>query len=228
MKDRLISYLEHCITERRLGQMEKVLANRTRYITVALEDIFQPHNASAVLRSCDCFGIQDVHIIENRNKYRVNPDVALGSSKWLTLHKYNQETNNTSAAIHSLKKKGYQIVATMPGKNALSVEEYDITQGKVALLFGTEMKGLTDEAIEQSDSSLQIPMYGFTQSFNISVAAAIILYRLVYKLHLTDVSWQLNDKEKSILKLQWLKNCLKNPDALESFLIDNHNLDSEE
>ena len=228
MKEKLVTYLQQFVTERRLKQIERVLNNRTRYITVVLEDIFQPHNASAVLRSCECFGIQDVHIIENRNKYRINPDVALGSSKWLTLRKYNQKTNNTLTAIDSLKSNGYCIVATTPDEQAGSLEEFNIREGKFALLFGTEMEGLSVEAMGLADKSIRIPQYGFTQSFNISVAAAIILYGLVNTLRNSDVSWKLDDKEKLNLKLLWLKNSIRHPDAIERFLIDNQEFDSEE
>lgn len=228
MKEKLIAYLQQFVTERRLEQIERVLDHRTRYITVVLEDIFQPHNASAVLRSCECFGIQDVHIIENRNKYRINPDVALGSFKWLTLHKYNQKTNNTIAAIDSLKSNGYCIVATTPDKHAGSLEEFNIGESKVALLFGTEMEGLSAEAMKMAEKTIRIPLYGFTQSFNISVAAAIIIHSLVNKLRHSDVSWKLDIKEKSDLKLLWLKNSIRHPEAIERFLIDNHEFDSEE
>ena len=133
MKEKLMAYLQEFVTERRLQQIDHVLQNRTRYITVVLEDIYQSHNASAVLRSCECFGIQDVHIIENRNKYQVNPDVALGSSKWLTLHKHSQLENNTRPAIESLKSQEYLIIATVPDKDAEPVEELDLNQGKIAL-----------------------------------------------------------------------------------------------
>src|SRR5688572_25411329 len=114
MSKELIAYLSGFVSENRKKKFEEVIRFRTRHITIALEDIYQPHNASAVLRSCDCFGIQDVHIIENRNAYTVNPDVALGSSKWLNLYKYNQQEENTLSCIRSLKDKGYRLVATTP------------------------------------------------------------------------------------------------------------------
>ena len=116
MKDKLILYLQQFVTERRLKLFDSRLENRTRYLTVVLEDIFQPHNASAVMRSCECFGIQDLHIIENRNAYRINPDVALGSYKWLTLKRYNLPGDNTTRALVLLKQEGYRIVAAMPHK----------------------------------------------------------------------------------------------------------------
>src|SRR4030042_2486900 len=169
MKEKLIKYLEQFVTERRLQLINRVLSQRTRYITVVLEDIYQSHNASAVLRSCDCFGIQDVHIIENRNTYQLNPDVALGSNKWLTLYKYTREQNNTATALTKLKKTGYRIVATTPHANGCPLQEFDLHKGKTALVFGTELEGLTGNATTMADEFLTIPMAGFTESLNISV-----------------------------------------------------------
>ena len=109
---------------------EHVLNMRTRYITVALEDIYQPHNASAVLRSCECFGIQDVHIIENNNEYRINPEVVMGASKWLNLIRYREKEFNTMEAVRVLREKGYRIIATSPGTGAVPLEEFDVCKGR--------------------------------------------------------------------------------------------------
>ena len=221
MKEKLILYLEQFVTERRLNLISKVLAQRTRYLTVVLEDIFQPHNASAVLRSCDCFGIQDVHIIENRNTYRVNNDVALGSNKWLTLYKYNKEENNTIPALEKLRKQGYRIVATTPHANGIAPWDYDLKKGKTALIFGTELGGLTDCATNLADEFLTIPMVGFTESLNISVTVAILLYQLTGRLRKSDVPWKLSETETLQLKLQWLKNSISRSDSIEKSFTEN-------
>ncbi len=213
MEKDLIVYLESFLTERRRALFRRVLDQRTRYLTVVLEDLYQPHNASAVLRSCECFGIQDVHIIENRNKYTVNPDIALGSSKWLNLIKYNNREDNTTAAIRSLKEQGYRIVATVPGEDATPLEAFDLAAGKAALLFGTELTGLTGTAVSLADEKLVIPMYGFTESFNISVSAGIILSHLVFRLHKT-TGWQLSPEEKEAIYLEWLKNSIKSSEQI--------------
>jgi len=217
----LIEYLEDFVSARRMELFDKVLVNRTNYLTVVLEDIYQPHNASAVLRTCDCLGIQKVHIIENRNKYNVNPDVALGSDKWLSLVKYNEKENNTADAYSALKKNDYRIVATVPraGKE-VSLDDFDISRGKTALVFGTEMHGLSKQAVDQADEYLKIPMFGFTESYNISVSAALILYQLVKSLHNSDIPWQLDDREKTALKLNWLKKTIKRSDLLEKKFMD--------
>lgn len=215
MKEKLISYLESFISQNRVAVINKIINNRTRYISVVLEDIYQAQNASAVLRSCDCFGIQDVHIIENNNKYQVNPDVSLGSDKWLSLYKYSGKENNTLTAIQKLRIDGYRIVATMPGKHDELLENFDLTAGKTALFFGTELKGLSQDVIDHADEFVKIPMYGFTQSFNISVSAAIILYHLTEKLRTSSLNWQLEKNEMLNLKLQWYKNSIKKAEMIE-------------
>jgi len=214
MTPELVKYLSDFVTERRVEQFNRVLEYRTRYASVILEDIYQPHNASAVLRSCDCLGIQDVHIIENNNKFNVEDGVALGSSKWLTLHKYPPQKNNTISVLESMKQQGYRIVATTLHTKSIDLDEFDIENGKFALLFGTELTGLTPEAISMADEYIKIPMFGFTESFNISVSAAIILHFLTHKLFRSSVSWKLSEEEIIALKYEWLMKTIKQPELI--------------
>jgi tRNA (guanosine-2'-O-)-methyltransferase len=213
-RKKLLNFLLTFISENKVTKFEERIQYRSRHLTIVLEDIFQPHNASAVLRSCDCFGIQDVHIIENMNKYEVNPDVALGSSKWLSLIKYNKEINNTSSCLSSLKKQGYKIVATSPHKDDFTPESLPLDK-KTALVFGTELEGLTDNAKEIADAYVRIPMYGFTESLNISVSAALLLFTLSERLRKSDINWQLSEEEKTDTLLQWARNVVKRSDAIE-------------
>lgn len=208
-KQNLISLLTPFITEQRLRRMREVLNFRTRHLTLVMEDIYQSQNASAVLRSCECFGIQDVHIIENRNKYEINPDVALGANKWLSLHKYNKEVFNTVYCLKQLKELNYQIIATTPHQNDCLLEELSVDK-KTALLFGTELKGLSSEAIDMADGFVKIPMSGFTESFNISVSAAICLYHLTPKIRKSVKNWQLSNDEQADILLHWLMMSVKN------------------
>jgi tRNA (guanosine-2'-O-)-methyltransferase len=217
--DALINFLSQFTTERRFQLYKEVAANRTRYITPVLEDIYQPQNASAVLRTCECCGIQDIHIIEERNKYKLNPDVELGSAQWLTLIRYHQEAGNTEKAIQELKVKGYRIVATTPHTKDVTLDDFDLTKGKVALLFGTELKGLSQKALDLSDEFIRIPMSGFTESFNISVSAAIISYTLMNRLRKSDLQWRLKEEEQKALVLDWLRKSIKNSDLLEKRFI---------
>ncbi len=216
MDGQLVEYLSRFQTPERVALYDKVLGQRTRYLTVALEDIFQPQNASAVLRSVDCFGIQDVNVIENRNSFEVDREVSLGATKWLSLTRFSNNENNSLEAIHSLRKKGYRIVATTPHEGDTNLEDFDLTKGKVALFFGTELTGISDIVKGEADEFLKIPMHGFTESFNISVSAAIIMHYLTYKLRAqTDIDWHLTMKEQQELKLSWLRRSIKKSELIE-------------
>ena len=220
-KLKLIEFLKEFVTPHKIDIFDSIVLNRTRYITVLLEDIYQSQNASAVLRTADCFGMQDVHIIENKNQYKINPDVALGSYQWLTLHKYSKKKNNTLEAIKNLKKQGYRIVATTPHINDTNLQDFDLTKGKTAILLGSELKGLSQEALNNADEYLKIPMYGFTESFNISVSASIILHHLSLQLHQSKINWQLSDNEKADIQINWLKKSIKKSSLLVNKFYEN-------
>ncbi len=217
-KQQLYTFLSGFISQNKKNKFEENILQRTRYITVVLEDIFQPHNASAVLRTCDCFGIQDVHIIENNNKYEINPDVSLGSSKWLSLYKYHAATYNTVDCLQHLKNSGYRIIATTPHKKDHTPEDLPLDQ-KIALVFGTEMEGLTTKAIEMADGFVKIPMYGFTESLNISVSAAILVRSIIERLHNSEIPWQLSETASLDILISWAKSVVKKADLLEKEFI---------
>lgn len=223
MSSALINLLSDHVTEKRFELFQKVIAERTRYLTIVLEDIYQSQNASAVLRTCDCFGIQDVHIIENRNDFTVNPNVALGATKWLTMHHYNEGENNSLKAIQKLKADGYRVIATTPHTNDVNLEDFDLTQGKTALVFGTELTGISDTVRDQVDGFLKIPMYGFTESFNISVSAAIVIHHLTHQLKQSNINYHLNDDEKDSLLIEWLKRTIKGSELIVNEYIERLN-----
>ena len=221
LRSEYIAFLSDFILERRLSQIHKVLESRTRYITVVLEDIYQSQNASAVLRTCDCMGVQDVHIIEKLHSFHINPQVVLGSSKWLTLTKYKEDDNNSIQAIESLKSAGYRIVATSPHAENVDLDRFDLNKGKIALFFGTEVTGLSETVLKNADEFISIPMYGFTESYNISVSAAIVLNTLISKLRNSDIKYQLIQDEHDMLLLSWLKATTKNCEMMEKrFLLE--------
>lgn len=211
-----LEFIRPMVNDKRIELLKKNIEARTRYITVVLEDIYQAQNASAVLRSCDCFGIQDVHIIENQNNFEVNSEVELGSAQWLSIYNYNKEADNTTAAIQYLKKKGYRIVATTPHINDVTLEEFDLHKGKTAIMMGTEMHGLTQTALDQADENLYIPMVGFTESLNISVSAAIILYHLQRKLMDSNLAWQLDPSASEEIMYQWIRNSVHRINPIET------------
>ncbi len=212
--------IEHLIpfaTDERLVRFNEIIANRMRHLTVVVEDVYQAHNTSAVLRSCDCFGVQDVHIIENKNEFSVNPDIALGSSKWLNVHRYNEKDNNTLSCLRSLKEKGYQIAATTPHTDDVMLSELDLSR-PTALVFGTEKEGISDLVRQEADSFVRIPMYGFTESYNISVSAALCLYECTERIRKEGLNWVLSANEKNEILLTWLMNSIKSSaNILEKF-----------
>jgi tRNA (guanosine-2'-O-)-methyltransferase len=213
-----IKLLSNYVTEERFAIFSKVISERTNYITVVLEDIFQSQNASAVIRTCDCFGVQNVHAIENRNKFDVNPEVSLGSSKWVNLYRYNKNEKNSAEALLKLKADGYRIIATTPHLNDVDLHNFDVTKGKCAFIFGTELKGISDVVKTYADEFMKIPMYGFTESFNISVSAAIILHHITLKLRESKIDWRLNSDEQNELLLRWLMSNIKG----SSFIVKNY------
>jgi len=209
----LIKKMREYVTENKQTKINEVLSNRTRQLTVVLENLYQAHNASAVIRSCDCFGVQDLYVIENSYTFSVNKGVVMGSSKWVDIHRYNETDDNTEACLINLKKQGYKIAATTLRPGSIPIHEIDLTQ-KTALLFGTEEIGLTETAHELADEMVYIPMCGFTQSLNISVSAAICLHQLMNTLKSSEINWQLSEHERLAIELEWLAKSASNGDKL--------------
>jgi len=206
---KLLEYLETFLTENRLERFRKVLAQRTKHFTVATEDVYQLHNTSAVIRSCDVFGIQEVNIVEEINSKRIDREIAMGAQKWVDLNRYH----TTKSCIEDLKSKGYQIVATSPHVDDCDLIDFDIS-AKSCFFFGRETEGLSQQVLDEADCFLKIPMFGFTESFNISVSAAIILQHVTSKLRKSNIKWQLTDDELIEKRFDWIKKTIKNYDAL--------------
>ncbi|MCF4102772.1 RNA methyltransferase [Gillisia sp. M10.2A] len=200
-----ITFLEDMLTPERKALFEKVLNERTNHITVATEDVYQLHNTSAVIRSCDVFGVQNVHVIEEKNQKKIDREIAMGAQKWVSLNRHD----STADCITDLREKGYKIVATTPHDGAEVLTNFDITE-PCAIFFGTEKDGLSDEVLSKADAFLKIPMYGFTESLNISVSAAIILQQLTGKLRSSSVDWKLSETDKIETKFEWLSKSFKN------------------
>lgn len=234
-------YLAEFMLDNRRERIEKVLAQRTRFLTVVLEDIYHAPNASAVIRSCECFGIQDLHVIENTKRYKPNADVVRGSAKWIDLHRYRgaflvnknatgdswgtkesqpetvalqKEEDNTSECLSKLQEDGFKIVATTLNKeNAITPDELPLDD-PLALCFGTEELGVSETVYKFADYKLKIPMYGFTESFNISVAAALCLNTLSTRLRTSQIPWPLSEEEKNALRFNWYRKSVKNANKL--------------
>ena len=220
----LVDFLSQFVSEQKLARLDEVLANRTRYLSVLLEEIYQPHNASACIRSCDCFGVQDIHIIEERNQFQPNKDVTMGSTKWVSLHCYGPDTGLTGAdAVAGLKAAGYRLAATTLRPGAIPLSELDLSQ-KTVLCFGTEEQGLSEALHEAADVFVHIPMVGFTQSFNISVSVALCLYEMTGRLRQSDAPWQLEPLEQERLRYEWIKLASNQGDALVRRFLSDHGL----
>jgi len=199
----LLNHLESLLTPKRRELFRKVVEQRTRHFTVAVQDVYQLHNTSAVIRSCDVFGIQDIHVVEEVNLKKIDREIAMGAQKWVDVHRYT----STEACIEELRKQDYRIIATSPHKGT-ALQDFDISR-KGAIFFGRETKGLSEEVLESADEFLQIPMVGFTESLNISVSAAIILQDLTARLRRSDIDWQLSEEEKLEKRLAWATKNLK-------------------
>ncbi|MFK7781869.1 TrmH family RNA methyltransferase [Psychroserpens sp.] len=206
---KLLEHLETYLTENRKERFAQVLSQRTKHFTVATEDVYQLHNTSAVIRSCDVFGIQEVNIIEEQNSKSIDREIAMGAQKWVDLNRYH----SVKESISDLKGKGYQIVATTPHEKDAMLHNFDVSK-KSCFFFGREMDGLSQEVIEQADCFLKIPMVGFTESLNISVSAAIVLQHVTTKLKQSNINWQLSEAEQAEKRLDWCKKTIKSYDEI--------------
>ena len=207
----IIEVLSEFVSEHKQRLVDEVLSKRTRHVTLVFEDIDKPHNISAVLRTAECMGIQDLHFIKNRNNYAINPTITQGAAKWVTLHHHNDLEDNLSACYDSLKANGYQIFATSLHATAQSIHDIDPTK-KTAIVFGTEADGISKEAGELADGYVHIPMDGFTESFNLSVSAAICLTVLKGKLN---NDWPNMDiGEQNWIKANWYRSIVREADLI--------------
>jgi tRNA (guanosine-2'-O-)-methyltransferase len=211
----LLDHLARYVTDHKKQFIDKVLDLRTRHVTVVLEDIYQSHNASAVVRTCEGMGIQDIHIIENNSRYEVNRKVLKGSNKWIDLIRYKEDDKkNTERCFRFLKQSGYKILAMDPAADSLPVQAVDIASQKCALVFGNELKGLSTYALEHCDQKVHIPMNGFTESYNISVSVAVSLTMLMSQLHGNNVSINLTSAEKDRIKLLWFQKIVRRSEII--------------
>ncbi len=205
-----LAFLENILTENRKERFLQVLSKRTNHFTIAMEDIFQLHNTSAVMRSCEVFGIQQLNVIEERYTKSIDKEIAMGAQKWVDVNRFESISN----CISTLKSKGYQIIATSPHENDCDLDNFDISKPS-AFFFGTERDGLSDEVLQKADGFLKIPMAGFTESLNISVSAAIIIQNLMSRLHKSNINWQLSEEDILEKRLLWAKNTIKDIKRIE-------------
>ncbi len=212
------NYLEGFITENRKLKFNKVLENRTKHFSIAVEDVYQLHNTSAVMRSCEVFGIQNLHMIEQKFSKTIDKEIALGAEKWVDIYRHTSTEN----CLESLKKQGYQIVATSPHADAHTLDNFDITKPS-AIFFGTEKNGLSQEIMDQADAFIKIPMYGFTESLNISVSAALVINSITNKLRTSALDWKLSEEDLLAKKIDWMRKSIKDIDFVtERYILENN------
>jgi len=221
INQKLIEYLSQFLTEHRLNLINQKIQDRTHYIIPVLEDIFDPHNTSAVIRTAEALGIQKINIIENHNSFKMSKGITKGAHQWVDVTQYNDNnssksdnTSNSKKCINALKEKGYIVYGATPHEEAFSLEEVDLSK-KIAVCFGSEKNGLSDYLLENCDQKFYIPMTGFTESLNISVSTAITIHHLLYNLNKSDIKYKLSREEQLELKYQWLRKSLKRIDILE-------------
>jgi tRNA (guanosine-2'-O-)-methyltransferase len=218
----IVEYLKEFVVKERRELFEAKIKERTQHLTIVLENIFQGRNISASIRSADCFGIQDVHIIENDNFFNDDSEVSMGAEKWITTKRYNQYKHNSIEAIKKLRAEGYQIIATTPHETDCSLYDLDITEKKIALFFGSEVKGCSKQTLELADKKMKIPMYGFTESYNISVSVSLSLQHLTYKMRRSDINWGLPVGQQNKVMLQWLRNSIKAAAEIEKKYLEKY------
>jgi len=218
MEEKLLAAFYDIISESKVEMFDRIASDRTNYVTVVLENIFQEHNASAILRSCDCFGIQNLHVIEKDNQYKIQRDIALGAGRWVDVFNYDQGENPTIDCVNKLKEKGYKIVATTPHEKDCVISDLDLSQ-PIALVFGTERRGISEDVKKLADAYVKIPMYGFTESFNVSVSAAITLNVIRERLEKSNFNWKMSEEEQIKLKIKWSKKIVNKGDLLEKEFI---------
>lgn len=208
--DERVEYLAEFMLPERYATMRRVVADRTRYMTVCAENTFHPQNASALVRHCEAFGVQELHAIEFLCGFQANTHIVRGTDKWVDIMRYE----STPQAVEHLKREGYRIVAATPHTNDLTPDSFDIAKGRFCLVFGTEKQGISPEIMAVADEFVKIPMYGFVESLNVSACAAILIQGLVEKLHLSDVEWRLTPEEQSELLYRWMRESIKDDEGI--------------
>ena len=214
MDSKVLSQLYDFISDSKRVLLDRVASERTKHLTVVLEDIVKEFNSSAVIRSCDCFGVQELNIIAENQQFEVQREIAKGSSNWVNVTSYSGNGSPGKRCLNDLKEKGYKVIATSPHAEK-NIDQIEINQ-PIALVFGTERNGISENIIRNADELVKIPMYGFTESFNISVSVAIILSKLRNRLEYSDIDWKLSDQEQTELKIKWCTGIINNGEEVEA------------
>lgn len=205
-----IEYLAQFMLPERLATLQRAVANRTKYMTLLAENMFHPQNASALVRHCEAFGVQNLHTVQTLCKFNPNVDIVRGTDKWIDIHRHN----STAEALAALKSEGYRIIATTPHRESCTPESFDVTKGKFAIVMGTEKTGISDEVMTAADEFMRIPMCGMVESLNVSACAAIIVYMLSERMRHEVEGWQLTEQEQTRTLYKWIVDTVKDAEPL--------------
>ena len=209
--DERTAYMTSFLMEERVDVLRRTLAERTRYMTILTENTFHPQNASALIRHCEAFGLQDLHTVETVCKFNPNVNIVRGTDKWVDITRHE----STAEAIASLKGAGYRLVATTPHRESCTPETFDVVKGPFCLVFGTEHAGVSDEIIEAADEYLRIPMCGMVESLNVSASAAILIYMLSQRMRLTpSIDWALGEDDAREMLFRWVMASVKDAERI--------------
>mgnify|MGYP000657605105 CR=1 FL=1 len=203
--DERTDYMSGFLTGERIQTLRRTLAMRTRYMTILTENTFHPQNASALVRHCEAFGVQDLHTVETMCRFDPSVNIVRGTDKWIDIIRHD----STEEAIASLKASGYRIVATTPHRESCTPETFDVEKGRFCLVFGTEHAGVSPQIISAADEFLRIPMCGMVESLNVSASAAILIYMLSQRMRLSDVAWRLSEAECSEVMFRWVMSSVR-------------------
>ena len=210
----IYDYLQQFLTDERLSKIEHFSKESSDFVLPVMEDVYQFRNAAAIVRSVEACGFHHVVALEEENVFNPNLKVTKGAETWVQVEKMP----NNLDSLKEIKSRGYRILAVSPEKNATMLPDYEVKE-PIALVFGTELEGVSDEILDFADETLAIPMFGFTKSFNVSVAAAICMYELKQKLIKSGIEYKLSDEKLLELKIRWAKNSIKSSEQiLERFL----------
>lgn len=191
--------LEPMLTPERIARIDAVLAARLASITPAVEDTYDPHNAAAAIRTSEALGLQELHVIEPAERFSAVKGVTRGSHRWIDLHRWPA----ADACVDTLHARGFRVYATLPDPKAVSIEDVDVST-PLAVIFGNEHSGVSPTAVAACDGAITVPMFGFTESYNLSVTVGLAMSRLAARrrAHL-GVAGDLDPARRDRLRARW-------------------------
>ncbi|WP_294246950.1 RNA methyltransferase [uncultured Chryseobacterium sp.] len=210
-------YLQQFLTEERLRKIEHFAPESSDFILPVIEDIYQFRNAAAIVRSVEACGFHKVVALQEEYSFEPNLRVTKGADTWVEVEKLPRNMDS----FQQIKDRGYKMVAVSLENNAKMLPAYEVTE-PMALVFGTEMEGVSQEILDFADETLAIPMYGFTRSFNVSVAASICMYELKQKLIKSGIDYKLGEEKLLKMKIRWAVNSIRSGQQIyDKYLLDN-------